>query len=235
MPDYSEHTIGSKNPVKRWIHRQRFGASIKLLQLKSHQHFLDYGCGDGELSLQIKSNYPNVKITAFDPAKELYEQAVKKLSAFPDVSVINSFNINSIGKFNRIACLETIEHLPEQELIRLFNNVKSVLKEDGLFLITFPIEHGVISIFKSCYRMLTGRDKYVSIGRAFRQFFGLHVPREQQKQLSDCYYIYSHVGFDSRKMIKKIQQNFTIEKITVLPMGFIACGMGNSVAVVCHN
>ena len=168
---------------------------------------------------------------------------MRKLSVFPDVAVINNFNAvitdntvdNKIKKFNRIACLETVEHLPDEELMGLFNNVKSVLKEDGLFLVTFPIEHGMISLFKSCYRMLTGRDKYVSIRRAFRQLFGLHVPREPQKQLSDCQYIYSHVGFDSRKMIKKIKENFNIEKIVVLPIGFITLGLGNSVAVVCRN
>jgi len=233
--DYSKHTIASRNPVKRWLHRQRFNASLGLLQLKPNQRFLDYGCGDGELIFQAQNHYPNIEAVAFEPAKELNEQAMEKLGAFQNVSVIQNINIYIIGKFDRISCLETVEHLPEKELEELFGNIKSVLKEDGLFLITFPIEHGCISLIKNCYRLLTGRDKYVSIKRIFRQFFGLHVSREPQKPLSDCNYIYSHVGFDSRDMIKKISKYFTINKIVVFPTGFISFGLGNSVAVVCRR
>ncbi|GEM_PF-1471533 len=237
--NYEKHTIASRNPIKRWLHRQRFDASLKLLQLESGQHFLDYGCGDGELVLQAKNYCPEIEVVAFEPAQELNEQAVKKLGGLAGISVIQNFksdipNIDKSGidKFDRIACLETVEHLPEKELAELFNNIKSVLREDGLFLITFPIEHGCISLIKNLYRMLSRRDPYVSIKHILRQFLGLNVPREQQRPLSDCNYIYSHIGFDSREMIKKIREHFDIKKIAVLPTGFITCGLGNSVAVV---
>ena len=231
MSDYEKHTIASKNPIKRWLHRQRFGASVQLLQPKPHQKFLDYGCGDGELALQMHFNRPDLEVIAFDPATELFEQAIKKLSPFPNITVTQHFSPD-MGKFGRIACLETIEHLPENELHELFDNIKSVLKEDGFCLFTFPIEHGFISLLKNCYRMVTGRDKYASIGRTFRRLLGLPVQREPQEKLSECNYIYSHIGFDCRKMIEKIRQHFVITKIHVLPMGYISFGLGNSIAVI---
>jgi|AP95_1055475.scaffolds.fasta_scaffold14266_2 SAM-dependent methyltransferase len=231
MSDYEKYTIGSKNPIKRWLHRQRFCASLKYLDLHSSQSFLDYGCGDGNLSLQVQKANSDVTIVAFDPATQLCDQAKEKLKNFPSITVTSDFG-SGIGLFDRVACLETIEHLPSEELEDLFSNIKSVLKEDGQCLFTFPIEHGVISLIKNCYRICTGRDKYVSLNRTFRRFFGLPVPRETPERLSDCNYIYSHIGFDCNQMIHNIRKHFIVENIHVLPLGVICLGLGNSIAVV---
>jgi len=188
---YEEHTVKSKNIVKRWLHRQRFAASFRLLQLEPGQRFLDYGCGDGELSLQISH-------------------------VFPD----------------RIACLETVEHLLPPELLRVFKNIHSVLEPEGFCLFTFPIEHGLAALPKNSYRIAAKRDKYATIDRAMRSALGLAISREPQERLSDCNYIYSHVGFDCRKMINQIAEYFSITDIKVLPLGTITLGLGNSVAVI---
>ncbi|MDD4628824.1 MAG: class I SAM-dependent methyltransferase [Candidatus Peribacteraceae bacterium] len=228
--DYSQHTLGSRNPLKRWLHRQRFAASVRLLGLSSCHSFLDYGCGNGELSAQIARLYPALRIIAYDPAEELYLQAVRKLSDFPNVKVIRSLDAVE-GTFDRIACLETVEHLPTTELERVFTNIHRLLVEGGLCLFTFPIEHGLISLIKNLYRAVSGRDPYVSFGRAVRSLFGLRVERESARSLSDCRYLFSHIGFDCRTMIDAIGNHFSIHQVAVLPAGFICCGLGNGVAV----
>ena len=228
---YEEHTVKSKNIVKRWLHRQRFAASFRLLQLEPGQRFLDYGCGDGELSLQISHVFPGIEIVAFDPATDLYQQAKRKLANQNNILVSKDFS-NVVGTFDRIACLETVEHLPPPELLRVFKNIHSVLEPEGFCLFTFPIEHGLAALPKNSYRIAAKRDKYATIDRAMRSALGLAISREPQERLSDCNYIYSHVGFDCRKMINQIAEYFSITDIKVLPLGTITLGLGNSVAVI---
>jgi ubiquinone/menaquinone biosynthesis C-methylase UbiE len=230
MSEYAKHTTGSKNPIKRWLHNQRFSASLRLLYLEPNTRFLDYGCGDGELSLQVHRSHPDVTVVAYDPAQQLCDQAKEKLNPYPNITVQQ--HLSNLESFDRVACLETIEHLPEKELHELFANISSLIKEDGQCLFTFPIEHGVISLVKNCYRILTKRDKYVSVGRMIRRFLGLPVPRETAEQLSSCNYIYSHIGFDCRNMIQEIQKYFSIKETHVLPLGIITFGLGNSIAVL---
>jgi ubiquinone/menaquinone biosynthesis C-methylase UbiE len=232
--EYASHTVGSKNPIKRWLHVQRFATSFRMLGIQSGHRFLDYGCGDGELSRQVSAAVPGSVIVAFDPAQDLYRQAEAKLKALPNVTVTNKFDV-SWEPFHRVCCLETLEHLPPAELKTVFTNINSVLREDGYCLFTFPIEKGLSSLVKNCYRLLTRRDKYASFGRTVRCLFGLHVPREAQEQLSDCNYIYSHVGFDARAMIRCIEEYFTVEKVHVIPFGTVALGMGNGVAVIARK
>ncbi len=230
MTDYEQHTIGSKNPLKRWLHKQRFAASFRLLDLHDGQRFLDYGCGDGELSLQISRHFPHVEVVGYDPAQELFVQAQRKL-AHEHVTITCDFDAIT-GSFDRIACLETIEHLPPKELEALFLNIKKVLKENGQCLFTFPVEHGFAALAKNSYRLLTKRDKYASIGRTVRSMLSLQVEREPQENLSNCNYIYSHIGFSCRKMIESIKKHFTVLQTTVLPAGTLVFGLGNSLAVI---
>jgi SAM-dependent methyltransferase len=231
MADYARHTIDSKNPLKRWLHQQRFAASFRLLDLREGQRFLDYGCGDGELSLQVSRHLPKVDVVAYDPAEELFVQAQRKLAACERVTLTRDF-ASITGRFDRIACLETVEHLPPEELETLFLNIRNALQEDGLCLFTFPIEHGFASLAKNSYRLLTRNDKYASLGRAARTVLGLHVEQGPRGSLSGCNYIYSHVGFDCSKMARSVAEHFTVVRCRVLPAGTVRFGLGNSLAVV---
>jgi hypothetical protein len=226
---YSQHTVGSRNPLKRWLHRSRFASSLKLLQIRPFDRLLDYGCGDEELAFRASDQFPAAEIVAFDPAEELYTQAEHRLAGRNNVRVTHTC---PHGHFDRVACLETVEHLPPGELATALKNIDAMLKADSLCLITFPIEHGIMSLVKNCYRMSTGRDKYASPARAVRAFLGLTVAREPYESLSGCRYIYSHVGFNCRQMLVEISNYFMIRNVYVLPTGMLSFGLGNGLAVI---
>ncbi len=229
--EYARHTVGSRNPLKRWLHEARFATSLKLLRVQPHDRVLDYGCGDGELAHRISRTSPTSDILAFDPAEELYSQAERRLAGDKNVRVVHSLGRVS-GQFERIACLETVEHLPPQELATALRNIDALLAAGGLCLFTFPIEHGMMSLVKNCYRLATQRDKYASLSRTARALLGLPIPREPSASLSGCRYIYSHIGFNCRDMVTEISRHFVIKDSRVLPVGTVAFGMGNGLAVI---
>ncbi len=229
--DYSQSTVNSSNPVKRWLHRSRLDASLKLLKIKRRSRVLDYGCGSGELSRRISARFPASQIVAFDPADDLYRQAQRRLEGCANVLVTNTLDMLP-GTFDRVACLEVLEHLPPVELEAALLDIRIALARDGLCLFTFPIEHGAMSLAKNVYRITTGGDPYPSLASTARALFGLPVPRQPSASLNNCSYIYSHLGFDCRAMLATISAVFAIEDVHVLPLGTVTLGMGNGLAVV---
>ncbi|HEY4308036.1 MAG TPA: class I SAM-dependent methyltransferase [Pirellulales bacterium] len=229
--DYSKSTVNSRNLVKRWLHRSRLDASVKLLDVKRRSRILDYGCGSGELTRRISAAYPSTQIVAFDPAEDLFRQAQRRLADCTNVLVSNSLDLLP-GAFDRVACLEVLEHLPPVELEAALLDIRVALAADGQCLFTFPIEHGAMSLAKNVYRITTGGDPYPSLTSTARAFFGLPVPRQPSASLNNCSYIYSHLGFDCRAMLSTIANVFAIEDVHVLPLGTVTLGMGNGLAVV---
>ena len=143
------------------------------------------------------ARFPSSQIVAFDPADDLYRQARRRLDGCTNVLVTNALDMLP-GTFDRVACLEVLEHLPPVELEAALLDVRVALAKDGLCLFTFPIEHGAMSLAKNVYRITTGGDPYPSLASTARAFFGLSVPRQPSESLSNCSYIYSHLGFDCR-------------------------------------
>jgi SAM-dependent methyltransferase len=234
MGTYASHTIDSKNLIKRWFHRQRFDSSLGLLDLKPGQHCLDYGCGDGELTLRICRKIEDINVVAYDPADSLLSQAKSKLNGIKNCTVTAS--LESVpGTFDRIACLETVEHLPTTELMRLFDDIRQRLAPNGRCLFTFPIEHGMASIVKNTSRRFSHSDRYASVRRMFCSTLGAPIEREPAQTLSGCNYIYSHVGFSCRNMLKSIKSQFSVVRRGVIPAGIVPIGLGYSMAIVVKN
>lgn len=229
--NYASHTTGSRNLIKRWLHQKRFETSLRLLAVRPKDRVLDYGCGNGELAHRIHQFFPDARITAFDPAQELLSQAEQRLAQDKNVQLVADLE-QARGPFDRIACLETVEHLSAPELNTAFDSIDRLLATDGLCLFTFPIEHGLMGLIKNCYRIALRGDIYASPARTARAFLGWPVVRQPCQSLSGCRYIYSHVGFDCRQMLRDIATRFDIRRVHVLPAGTIAFGLGNGVGVV---
>lgn len=230
MNRYARCTVASLNPLKRFLHRQRFAASLRLLNLKPGQRLLDYGCGDGELCARVRSRFAQISITGFDPVEELFQFATERL-ADANVELLNAFQPERHREcFDRIACLETVEHLPALELNELLRNVRLSLKPDGLALFSFPIEHGVAAMFKNAARVFRRWDGPGNPRNYLRTILGRPVPRKTVSWFGRNY-ISSHVGFDCRAMIARLDRDFAVVKVRPLPLGCLRFGLGNSVAV----
>ena len=120
MLTYQEITYNSKLPIKRWLHQRRFNEAVKLLNLKTSDLLLDYGCGDGHLLKLCLKSIPSQNLYGFEPANNMYEEAVqnvgKRIKIVQDCKELNK-------KFTKISCLETCEHLVDDDQKKLLINI----------------------------------------------------------------------------------------------------------------
>jgi 2-polyprenyl-3-methyl-5-hydroxy-6-metoxy-1,4-benzoquinol methylase len=87
---------------------------------------LDFGCGSGYGTKVLKEHFKNVN--SFDSYPDKYFP--KNHTLITDIRKIkkNSYDI--------ITCFEVIEHMDEKNQIKLINNLKNILNENGILFIS---------------------------------------------------------------------------------------------------
>jgi SAM-dependent methyltransferase len=107
----------------------------KVVKEINPKNLLDFGCGDGKLIYELSKE--KINLTGIDISKK----AISFAKIFtPTAKFINSNIINYIPKekFDLITSIETLEHLPPEELKKFIIKLSSLLKKDGYFIITVP-------------------------------------------------------------------------------------------------
>jgi len=231
MSFYSEQTHESRFPAKRWGHRKRFSDAIKLLSLTENDTFLDFGCGDGFLlELASKKISPD-KIFGYEPSEMMRGLVKERLINAPHI-FSNPTDPGNM-KFTKISSLEVFEHLPGKELYKSLDAISKMLKPDGFFLVSVPIEIGISAIIKNKYRLLTGKTKNLSVGNFCRTALGIYCKRAEPERFDGLSYIFSHIGFDYRNFKKILETQFTILKTHYSPFPILRGLANNAVYYLC--
>jgi len=236
MLTYKSETYNSKSSVKRWMHQKRFNDAFKLLNLKSSDTLLDYGCGDAHLLELCLKSVPAKNLCGFEPAKNMYEQAISNVKE-KNIRITNSIN-NIQEQFSKIACLETCEHLNSNDLQKLLTNIESLLLQNGEVLISIPVEIGIPAFFKNIFRFIYSKnDDNLNFTNCFKSLFGINIVRQTKQKLSDVNYIYSHIGFDHRKFESLLKDHFKIKKIVYSPINIklIGAALNNTIYYMCKK
>lgn len=117
------------NSYGQFLHRRELNILHRLLPKSAHK-ILDLGCGTGRFS--------GLASDGLDQSREMIEVARAK---HPD----KIFTVGDARKlpfenssFEAIFCLHVVMHLPENELVALFSEVRRVLKTGGVFVVDFP-------------------------------------------------------------------------------------------------
>jgi 2-polyprenyl-3-methyl-5-hydroxy-6-metoxy-1,4-benzoquinol methylase len=100
------------------------------------KNVLDAGCGDGRFSAELKKR--GADVTGVD----LSEKALSFAKIFlPDVNFLQA-GIESLPLsdkiFDFIFFIETLEHIPPENIPAVLSELKRVLKDDGMILISTP-------------------------------------------------------------------------------------------------
>ncbi|RLE43984.1 hypothetical protein DRJ19_01505 [Candidatus Woesearchaeota archaeon] len=138
-------------PIKNWYKNWYWklgGARVWVadkLNLKSGMKILDVGSGDGLFSIQAGKKYRNVKFVGIEYSneyKEARENAEELELKNVEFHYMNAFDMKFKEKFDRVVFFISLRNIPtnKEEMLKLFNEVKKVLKKDGIL--------GIAEMFK---------------------------------------------------------------------------------------
>ena len=114
-------------------HNKKFLSVYELIQ--NYKVHLDYGCGPGTFI----GNYSKLESVGVDISEIQISFAKKKYGTnfdFFNTSQIQQENFNK--KFDVITSIELIEHLTDEEILKLLDDLYDLLDEGGILVLTTP-------------------------------------------------------------------------------------------------
>jgi len=113
------------------------------------------------------------------------------------VDITDDLNRFDSQEFDKVCCLEVLEHLTEENQRNVLCTISYVLNDHGFAVISVPIEIGVSGLLKNFARwILRQQHRNATAVNILKSFLGLKIDRGNQP------FILSHIGFDYRDLEK---------------------------------
>jgi SAM-dependent methyltransferase len=210
--NYASSTHSHRARLFRFSHGRRFTLALDLLEPGPHDRVLDFGSGDGHLLDLIAARHPEAQLVAFEPLDFLRDELRARLR-HREVAVAARFEELPAGTYDRIACLEVFEHLPEPILQQAIERLRTLLAPNGVLVVTVPIEIGLPGFLKyAAARMITRSNRHLSFGEAL----GLIAGRAPSRDTGTDFL--SHRGFDHRPLKRALLEAFRLERERYSPV-----------------
>ncbi len=214
---YADLTTQNKSWLKRFSHGSRFRVALDLLNPNAEDQILDYGTGDGHMLSMIRSANDQCKIVGYEPVPYMFKELSEKLESSENKSVELFHSLNGYaGNFNKICCLEVLEHLSEESQKREIRNMVNLLSDDGKLILSVPIEVGLSSLLKNIARIILKQThRNTSLRTLAYSVLGIHFDRGHET------YISSHMGFyyqDLENLISSLGLTIRSKKFSPVPM-----------------
>lgn len=189
---------------------------------------MEIGCFDGravEFLPQIPARY-----IGFDAGwEDALQLAARRWASQPHLEFreclkADQMNLNG-EKFDLVLALETLEHIPPQDLEPYLENVAASLKPGGAFLVSVPNEIGPVFAAKHMLKVaFIGNYETYSVREFIFATLGM-VEKVQRRE---------HKGFSYRRLIKTLERHFTVESTRGIPLGFLPPYLNFGVGIVCR-
>jgi SAM-dependent methyltransferase len=224
---YSSMTIGNNSSIKRWSHSSRFSKALSVMPPAAHDRILDFGTGDGHLVALIKQGCPSARVCGFDPNLDPKADEIKQ--RFPDVQFVRNRDGITDGLFDKVYCLETLEHFVGKPLLEIVSFLTNKTSPDGRILVSVPIETGPASLVKNVFRSMMGqRHRGTTWKIIWDSFVGnmAAIPRPA----GESGWISSHLGFDFRTIPALFAQfGYVAEATAYSPVPFLGHALNSQI------
>lgn len=226
MASYASLTTESPSRIKRWSHFARFEQALTLSSLQPGDVIADYGAGDGFLLERAFDRVPLSELWAFEPQLSL--EARNRLH--DKAQIVESASLLPHLYFDKVFCMEVIEHLPKTARDEAFANIRQILKPTGSAIFTVPIEIGLTSLIKNIIRIFTGSPHNgTSVVSIFWSILG--KPEKINRYIDGNEYISSHLGYDYRTIEKDFQRHgFEIKGTSFSPIAIMGSFINSQIS-----
>lgn len=179
---------------------------MKKFKAKKVRLYADVGCSTGYITNIISNILSPEKTLGIDFSENI--RFAKK--TYPDYS-FECFDLNKISVFKDkadfITCFETLEHVGDLE--NALKNLKELLDETGVLIISVPIEVGYAGLLKYVLKRLVYRDSFPFSGFEFSYFWDLLRGKDIMCYRKPASGYSSHFGFDYRTLEKLLHKHFS--------------------------
>ena len=218
---YAEITFKDKNPIKRYLQKQRLVSAIDLLKQSNiiPTKILDFGAGNGELFKLLAEEYPLSELFCYEPTPDLLSEAKQNLNNIEKISFHNNINDVLSETIDIIFCLEVFEHLPPEESLNAIKSILRLLKPGGKIIIGVPVEIGFASLYKGAFRMARRYGNFDANIKNVLSSAMYHPPKVRPvAEIAPGFkYHHDHMGFDFRQLKIMIEVDFNICKVSTSP------------------
>lgn len=223
MP-YSEITFQDKNPVKRWLQRQRLVSALTAAGRPDPPPSMicDFGAGNGELCKLLVKRFPRAGIVCYEPEAELLDEARKNLAGLTGIDFYPDIRPLEKGSVDLLFSLEVFEHLPHEETRKALQRIADLLKPGGKAVIGVPVEIGIPALYKGLFRMMRRYGAFdADPGNILRCLAGRPPKHRPAAELAPgLNYYFEHLGFDYRRLTAQLGRYFKRPSITTSPFPF---------------
>lgn len=143
-PGYYFKAMISGGPIQRFWHREKFQKVAE--SIRDGEDVLDIGCGPGSFLHILANQYPNVKAVGTDLASGQIDFARENIASQFQGERVQFVTLESglrplpfaDGSFDKVTCIEVIEHIHPMLGNHLMREAARVLKPGGKLIVTTP-------------------------------------------------------------------------------------------------
>lgn len=214
------------NPLRKIIHLARFYWLRKVCKKFSPNYInvLELGCHDARSLIFLP--HPPLKYLGLDADWEGGLKRAKKI--YDDIEQYDFIKIKKLKDLNKVKesfdiviCLETLEHLPHDELNEYLLKLSFLMK--NYLFISVPNEIGIIFLlkffFKKCFKMQPDNYSFMEI---INQFIG-RVKKVNRN---------NHKGFSWLELIKILKKYFHIISLEGIPFTYLPKSLNFGIGIV---
>jgi len=137
VDEYERPTFWLYAGVDEVFYNTRIKYVLELLGDTSDMEILDIGCGDGRTTYELSKHAK--KVVGIDPIERAIDFA--RILGKRDNTQYHVMDVDDLDSFNddgfdAITCLEVIEHIPPQKVPAFLEQVRRILKSNGIFIIS---------------------------------------------------------------------------------------------------
>ena len=225
--NYNERLF--KSPFRSKFHFARF----KWLNKKILRYFPEYksiielGCHDAKTINLL--TYPPIRYLGLDANWEKgIEIASEKYSYFQNYEfkiIKNTKKLKEINeKFDIAICLETLEHLPPEDLENYLNFLSN--RFNNYLFISIPNEIGLFFVLKYLLKILFNMK---SENYTFWEFLNQSIGRVDKVKRQQ------HKGFNWKLLINQLKNEFEIVEIKGIPFSKLPISCNFGIGIVLKN
>ncbi|WP_158043815.1 hypothetical protein [Skermanella pratensis] len=135
-------------------------------------------------------------------------------------------------RFSHIFCMEVLEHLDGPELAEALDRIAALARSETRIIVTVPSELGLAGAVKCVFRAISGTERvdYQTV----RSVLGGRCPPRLVSDTPEGRYIYSHIGFDQRRVEAELARRFRVERRFGIPFRLLPLSFNNEVAFICR-